>query len=484
MSGLVRERGDGGPARPRVGERQVGPAHAGRGAGGPRRRDRLHRLHGGGHPLGRDRRHERLGRHGVPGDARRPGEDAAPRGARRHPGRPPESGTRRGAGSAGLRAVRPGRREPVSVPGDGRRRCGRSTTSSSRSTSAGRRSSGRRRRTSGRSPWWSPRSGTTTCWRSSATRARSPGRLVWRSPRRRSTTSPATTSPSRSGSACRRAARTSCRSAAFLALEKAGDLRYGENPHQRAALYRTAGGSGPLGGAEVLQGKEMSFNNWLDAESALSVARSLPAPAAVVVKHNNPCGAAVADSLEEAYRAAVACDPVSAFGGVVACNVPVDPATAAAIAEIFTEAVVAPGFDEQAIATFSGKQNLRVVRVGEPLAEPFEVRVIEGGALVQEPDAVVERREEMTVASFRQPDRGGVAGPVVRVDGRRPREVERHRVRVGGRHGRRRRRADVPRRLGRHRGREGRRPREGLGHGERRVLPVPRRRSTGRPRPA
>ncbi len=190
---------------------------------------------------------------------------------------------------------------------------------------------------------------------------------------------------------------------AFLALEKAGDLRYGENPHQRAALYRTAGGSGPLGGAEVLQGKEMSFNNWLDAESALSLARSLPAPAAVVVKHNNPCGAAVAESLEEAYRAAVACDPVSAFGGVVACNVPVDPATAAAIAEIFTEAVVAPAFDEQAIATFSGKQNLRVVRVGEPLAEPFEVRVIEGGALVQEPDAVVERREEMTVASFRQP---------------------------------------------------------------------------------
>jgi phosphoribosylaminoimidazolecarboxamide formyltransferase/IMP cyclohydrolase len=192
----------------------------------------------------------------------------------------------------------------------------------------------------------------------------------------------------------------------FVALEKAGDLRYGENPHQRAALYRTAGGPGPLGGADVLQGKEMSFNNWLDAESALGVARSLAAPAAVVVKHNNPCGAAVAATLEEAYRAAVACDPTSAFGGVVACNVPVDAATAGAIAEIFTEAVVAPGFDDDALATLGGKQNLRVVRVGEAVAEPFEVRAIAGGALVQEPDAVVERREEMTVASTRQPTEG------------------------------------------------------------------------------
>jgi phosphoribosylaminoimidazolecarboxamide formyltransferase/IMP cyclohydrolase len=94
---------------------------------------------------------------------------------------------------------------------------------------------------------------------------------------------------------------------------------------------------------------------------------------------------------------------VSAFGGVVATNVPVDDATGAAIAEIFTEAVVAPGFDDGALAAFAGKQNLRVVRVGEAVAEPFEVRIIGGGALVQEPDAVVERREEMTVASSRQP---------------------------------------------------------------------------------
>ncbi|HXJ65053.1 MAG TPA: bifunctional phosphoribosylaminoimidazolecarboxamide formyltransferase/IMP cyclohydrolase, partial [Actinomycetota bacterium] len=119
----------------------------------------------------------------------------------------------------------------------------------------------------------------------------------------------------------------------FVALEKAGDLRYGENPHQRAALYRPVGGEGPFGGARVLQGKEMSFNNWLDADSALALARALEEAAAVVVKHNNPCGAAVATTLEDAYRAAVASDPTSAFGGVVACNVPVDAATASAIAE-------------------------------------------------------------------------------------------------------------------------------------------------------
>jgi phosphoribosylaminoimidazolecarboxamide formyltransferase/IMP cyclohydrolase len=189
----------------------------------------------------------------------------------------------------------------------------------------------------------------------------------------------------------------------FLVLEREGALRYGENPHQRAALYSTAGGAGPLGGAVVLQGKEMSFNNWLDAESALALARALPAPAAVVVKHNNPCGAAVGASLEEAYRAAVACDPQSAFGGVVACNMDLDPATAAAIAEVFTEAVVAPGFDDEAMTVLSTKANLRVVRVGEGAGDALEIRPIAGGALVQDPDAVVERREEMTVASSREP---------------------------------------------------------------------------------
>src|SRR5439155_143671 len=128
----------------------------------------------------------------------------------------------------------------------------------------------------------------------------------------------------------------------FVSLEKVSDLRYGENPHQRAALYSTPGGPGPLFGAEVLQGKEMSFNNWLDAEAALALAAALPGPAVVIVKHNNPCGAALGDSLEEAYRKALASDPVSAFGGVVAVNRELDAATAEAIGEVFTEVLVAP----------------------------------------------------------------------------------------------------------------------------------------------
>ncbi len=189
----------------------------------------------------------------------------------------------------------------------------------------------------------------------------------------------------------------------YVALAKVGDLRYGENPHQRAALYAASGGPGPLSGAEVLQGKEMSFNNWLDAEAALWLVRALPEPAAVIVKHNNPCGAAVGDSQGDAYRRALAGDPLSAFGGVVAFNAAVEAATAKAMAEVFTEAVVAQGFDQEASALFSQKANLRVVRVGEAAAEPYEVRTISGGALVQDPDAVTERRQEMTMAGDRQP---------------------------------------------------------------------------------
>jgi phosphoribosylaminoimidazolecarboxamide formyltransferase / IMP cyclohydrolase len=188
-----------------------------------------------------------------------------------------------------------------------------------------------------------------------------------------------------------------------MSLVKSGDLRYGENPHQRAALYGVEGGPGPLGGAVVTQGKEMSFNNWLDAEAAISLARSLPSPAAVIVKHNNPCGAAVAESLEEAYRKALACDPASAFGGVAAFNAPVDAATAAAMDGVFTEAVVAPRVEEAARKAFSAKSNLRVVVVSHGGGPASEMRTIDGGALVQDRDAVTEGRGDMTVVSSRRP---------------------------------------------------------------------------------
>ncbi|MCA1726697.1 MAG: bifunctional phosphoribosylaminoimidazolecarboxamide formyltransferase/IMP cyclohydrolase, partial [Actinobacteria bacterium] len=187
------------------------------------------------------------------------------------------------------------------------------------------------------------------------------------------------------------------------ALEKVTDLRYGENPHQRGALYALAGTPGPLGGGTAWGGKELSFNNWLDAEAALTLARALPGPAAVVVKHNNPCGAASAPSLEQAYRRAVECDPTSAFGGVVACNTPVDAATARAITEIFTEVVVAPDLEPGAREILDTKPSMRVILTPGPAGSGLDVRAIEGGALVQEPDAVTEGRDAMKVVSSREP---------------------------------------------------------------------------------
>jgi phosphoribosylaminoimidazolecarboxamide formyltransferase / IMP cyclohydrolase len=188
-----------------------------------------------------------------------------------------------------------------------------------------------------------------------------------------------------------------------LGLERAGDLRYGENPHQEAALYREVLTPGPLGGADVLQGKEMSFNNWLDADAARALAWSLEGPAAVIVKHNNPCGVAVAGNLEDAYRSALASDPVSAFGGVVAFNAEVDGAAAAAMAEVFTEVVVAPAFTPEALEAFGARANLRLLRAPRPRSGGLEIRPIEGGALVQRADPVDESPKAFSVASRREP---------------------------------------------------------------------------------
>jgi phosphoribosylaminoimidazolecarboxamide formyltransferase/IMP cyclohydrolase len=188
-----------------------------------------------------------------------------------------------------------------------------------------------------------------------------------------------------------------------LGLERVAFLRYGENPHQRAALYREALSPGPLGGAEVLQGKEMSYNNWLDAEAARALSGAFAEPAAVIVKHHNPCGSAVAPSPAEAYRRAFASDEVSAFGGVVAFNREVDGDAAAAMADVFTEVVVAPGFTEEALEAFGARKSLRVLRAPMPSPAGLELRPIEGGALVEDPDAVAESRRDMTVATAREP---------------------------------------------------------------------------------
>lgn len=188
-----------------------------------------------------------------------------------------------------------------------------------------------------------------------------------------------------------------------VGLEQVASLRYGENPHQGAAVYREVLSAGPLGGAEVIQGKEMSYNNWLDAEAARALAFALEHAAAVIVKHHNPCGSAVGPTPAEAYRAALASDPVSAFGGVVAFNEDVDEAAAEAMAEVFTEVVIAPGFTDGALDAFGDRKSLRVVRAPAPPATAVEVRPIEGGALVQDADVVIEGREEMKVVTRAHP---------------------------------------------------------------------------------
>jgi phosphoribosylaminoimidazolecarboxamide formyltransferase / IMP cyclohydrolase len=191
-----------------------------------------------------------------------------------------------------------------------------------------------------------------------------------------------------------------------LAFDKVADLRYGENPHQRGALYRRSGGPGVLRGAEVLvEGKEMSFNNWLDVDAALTLAADLEplGPAAVIVKHNNPCGAAVRDTLASSYASALESDTVSAFGGIVAFGREVDEDAARAMAEVFMEVVVAPSFTGPALAAFAERKGLRLVRA--PLPEPggLDVRVLPGGALVQDTDAAPESAADLQVVSTRRP---------------------------------------------------------------------------------
>ncbi len=188
-----------------------------------------------------------------------------------------------------------------------------------------------------------------------------------------------------------------------LAYEKVADLRYGENPHQRGALFAEVAGPGVLGGAEVIQGKEMSFNNWLDAWAAYDLVCVLPAGACVIVKHNNPCGVAAKPTPAESYAAAYACDTVSAFGGIVAFHDEVGGAAAEAMREVFTEVVIAPNVTDEARAAFARRPNLRVVVA--PIEQPggWDVRTLPGGALVQDVDAVRETRGDWKVVSSREP---------------------------------------------------------------------------------
>ena len=162
-------------------------------------------------------------------------------------------------------------------------------------------------------------------------------------------------------------------------------LRYGENPHQGAALYTDGSGTG-LAGAEQLHGKEMSYNNYVDTEAARRAAYEHQAPCVAVIKHANPCGIAVGADVAEAHRKAHACDPLSAFGGVIAVNRPVSVAMAEQVAEIFTEVIVAPAYEDGAVEVLARKKNIRVLRCADAPAVTVETRPIEGGLLVQTRD--------------------------------------------------------------------------------------------------
>jgi phosphoribosylaminoimidazolecarboxamide formyltransferase / IMP cyclohydrolase len=179
-----------------------------------------------------------------------------------------------------------------------------------------------------------------------------------------------------------------------LVLERAQELRYGENPHQCGARYRRVGRRSWWDDAVQLGGKELSYLNLFDAEAAWRLVHRFEGPAAVIVKHANPCGVAIAADVTAAYLRAHACDPLSAFGGIVALNRPVPESLAAALAPVFTEVVVAPSFDDEALAVLAAKKNLRVLVAPPPGTEPFDVRTIDGGLLVQQPDQVgLDRRQ-------------------------------------------------------------------------------------------
>jgi len=190
-----------------------------------------------------------------------------------------------------------------------------------------------------------------------------------------------------------------------LVVRRVSELRYGENPHQRAALYAASAVPAGLAGATLVQGKALSYNNLGDADGALALIAEFrdAAPTVAIIKHANPCGVATAATLADAYRAAKACDPVSAFGGIIALNRAIDGATARAITELFTEVIIAPEADEEARAAIAGKPNLRLLLcpLPDPARSGLMMRTIAGGMLVQSRDNRL--IDDLAIVTKRQP---------------------------------------------------------------------------------
>ena len=190
-----------------------------------------------------------------------------------------------------------------------------------------------------------------------------------------------------------------------ISLDKVSGLRYGENPHQSGALYAPAGAipSG-IAGATQLHGRELSYNNLMDADAAWRTVSDFAEPTVAVVKHNNPCGLASRDAIVEAYRQAYEGDTVSAFGGIVAFNRILDAVSAEAMDPIFYEVVIAPGYDDDALTILQRKRNLRVLTVGaSPAGSALDLRPIAGGMLVQGADGILEDPAEWRTVTEREP---------------------------------------------------------------------------------
>ena len=190
-----------------------------------------------------------------------------------------------------------------------------------------------------------------------------------------------------------------------IALEQRQSMRYGENPHQAAALYIPAGyPAAGLAGAKQLQGKELSYNNLVDLDSAWALAKEFHRPAVAIIKHNNPCGAAEQESLVEAYVKALECDPVSAFGGVLAFNRALDAATAEEVGKLFVECIVAPGYAAAALEKLGAKKNLRLLEMqSAEVVEELDLKRISGGMLAQEPDRHELAETDLKVVTERAP---------------------------------------------------------------------------------
>ncbi len=188
-----------------------------------------------------------------------------------------------------------------------------------------------------------------------------------------------------------------------LAGEKVYELRYGENPHQRAAFYRDMTPGLGLADAQQLNGKELSYNNIIDTQAAWSLVKEYQEPACVIIKHTNPCGTAVAGKLEEAYDKALAADPVSAYGGIVAFNKKLDKASAEKVAKLFVEVIIAPGYDKGALKILQAKKNLRLLELPVREAPEWQVKSVEGGFVVQETDQEASDWEELQVLTDKAP---------------------------------------------------------------------------------